>query len=141
MTIVFCAGLVGCSPKADTTANTDAPLKQPLQATAPKNNPSAKYLELVGFRIKEKGPGKLEITFGVVNHSEADLGDLMLNVDLRTTTAKASDTPICSFPAKVPALGPEEMKEVTASVPTKLRVYELPDWEYLKSDFQVTEPK
>lgn len=141
MAIGLCVVLVGCSPKADGTSKTDAPLTQPLQATAPKNNPSAKYLELVGFRIKEKGPGKLEITFGVVNHSEADLGDLMLNVDLRTTTAKPGDTPICSFPAKVPALGPEELKEVTANVPTKLRVYELPDWQYLKSDFQVAEPR
>lgn len=143
--IGFCGGmfvgLVGCSPKAEGTAKTDAPLTQPLQATAPKNNPSAKYLELVGFRIKEKGAGKLEIAFGVVNHSEADLGDLTLNVDLRTTTGKASDPPICSFPAKVSGLGPEEMKEVTASVPTKLRVYELPDWQYLKSDFQLVQPK
>ena len=139
--IGLCVGLVGCSPNADGTAKTNAPLTQPLQATAPKNNPSAKYLELVGFRIKEKGSGKLEITFGVVNHSEADLGDLTLNVDLRTTTEKAGDAPICSFQAKVPALGPEEMKEVTASVPTKLRVYELPDWQYLRSDFQVAEPK
>ena len=26
-------------------------------------------------------------------------------------------------------------------VPTKLRVYELPDWQFLKADFEITEPK
>lgn len=91
--------------------------------------------------MKEKGPGKIDIAFGVVNHSEADLGDLSILVNVRTTTAKADEAPLFSFPVKVPALGPEEMKEVTASVPTKLRIYELPDWQYLRPDFEITEPK
>jgi hypothetical protein len=28
-----------------------------------------------------------------------------------------------------------------AEVPTKMRVYELPDWQFLKADFEITEPK
>ena len=83
----------------------------------------------------------LEVSFGVVNHSEADLGDLTLDVNLRTTTAKPQDPPLCEFPVKVPSLGPEELKQVSELVPTKLRVYELPDWQYLKADFAITEPK
>lgn len=91
--------------------------------------------------MKEKGPGNLEISFAVVNHSEADVGDLTLDVNLRTTAAKPAEPPLCSFRVKVPSLGPEDIKPVTAVVPTKLRVYELPDWQYLRADFTIVEPK
>ncbi len=105
------------------------------------SNPVAKYVELVGFRINEKSPGHLEIQFGVVNHSEADIGDLKLTVNIGTTAAKPGDPPLMSFPATVTKLGPTELKDVTVQVPTKLRVYELPDWQFLKADFQITEPQ
>jgi hypothetical protein len=136
----LCAVLVACSsaPKQDEKKST--PALQSVSSSASKN-PAAKYIELVGFRVKEKGPGNLEVSFGVVNHSEADLGDLTLQVNLTTTRAKPGDAPLCSFSAKVPSLGPEEMRQVSELVPTKLRVYELPDWQYLKADFAITEPK
>jgi len=111
----------------------------PATTVAKSSNPTAKYVELVGFRIKEKGPGHLQIEFGVVNHSEADIGDLKLTVNLGTITAKPGDPPLISFPAKVPSIGPQELKQVAVEVPTKLRIYELPDWQFLKADFQITE--
>ena len=46
-----------------------------------------------------------------------------------------------TFPASVSKLGPSDLKDVTIDVPTKLRVYELPDWQFLKADFQITEPQ
>lgn len=95
----------------------------------------------MGIRVTEKSPGKLHVQFGVVNHSEADIGDITMTVNLRPTTAKAGEPPMVTFSTKVPALGPEDLKEVSAEVPTKLRAYELPDWQFLKSDFQITEPK
>ena len=101
----------------------------------------AKYIELTGFRIDEKGPGKLEIRFAVVNHSEADLGNVSMTVNLRATTSKPNEPPLASFNARVDGLGPEDLKQVAVTVPTKLRVYELPDWQFLRSDFEVTEPK
>lgn len=141
VTVGLCVLLAGCSmaPKQE-NQKSGAPAA-PVSAAPPSRNPAAKYVELVGFRVKEKGPGKLEIHFGVVNHSEADLGELVLDVDLRTTNAKPGDPPLCSFAAKVGSVGPEELKPVTVLVPTKLRVYELPDWQFLKADFQITEPK
>ena len=39
---------------------------------------------------------------------------------------------------KVPELGPYEAKEVTAIVNTKLKVYELPDWQNLDQQLQIT---
>ena len=81
------------------------------------------------------------VQFGIVNHSEADVGDVKMTVNLSTTAAKPGDPPLISFPAEVSKLGPSELKDVTVEVPTKMRVYELPDWQFLKADFEITEPK
>ncbi len=77
----------------------------------------------------------------MVNHSEADVGDVKLDVSLGTTAAKAGDPPLITFSAKVSSLGPNEMKQVSVDVPTKLRVYELPDWQFLEADFQIVDSK
>jgi|SRR5450759_3126299 hypothetical protein len=137
----LCAILAACSSAPKQDEKKPGPSLQSVSSSPASKNPAAKYIELAGFRVKEKGPGNLDVSFGVVNHSEADLGDLTLEVNLRTTAAKPDDPPLCSFQVKVPSLGPEEMKPVSAVVPTKLRVYELPDWQYLKADFAITEPK
>jgi len=104
------------------------------------DNSVAKYIELVGLRIREQSKGHLIIQFGVVNHSEADVGDVKMEVNLTTTAAKPTDPPLITFPATVSRLGPSELKDVTVEVPTKLRVYELPDWQFLKATFKITEP-
>ncbi len=105
------------------------------------SNPVAKYIELVGFRVTERSKGHLIVQFGVVNHSEADVGDVKMTVNLGTTASKPGDPPLISFPAQVSRLGPSELKDVSVEVPTKMRVYELPDWQFLKADFQITDPK
>jgi hypothetical protein len=138
MWIVFAGALAmaGCSSPAKQAKPAAASTAQ----TSQSSDPSAKYLELVGFRIIEKSPGHLEVRFGVVNHSEADLGELKMDVNVRTTTAKPDDPPLITFSTKV-SLGPSDLKLATVDVPTKLRVYELPDWQFLKPDFQLTGPK
>jgi hypothetical protein len=134
--------MIGCSStsanKQTKAANTAPPAH--IMATN-SSNPLAKWVELVGFRINEKSPGKLVVDFAVVNHSEADLGDLKLKVNLTTTAAKPGEPPLFSFPAQVSSLGPSEMKDVTVDVATKLRAYELPDWQFLIANFEITEPK
>ena len=132
--------LAGCSKPAS-----EAPKQGSIEITGPattlSKHPLAKYIELAGFRLTEAKPGQLDVKFIAVNHSEAELPELGLNIRLRTTASKPDDPPVCSFPVKVPSLGPEEMKEVTALTPSKLRVYELPDWQFLRPEFQITEPK
>ena len=114
----------------------------PAHFTASNTSDSiAKYIELVGFRVTERSPGHLIAQFGVVNHSEADVGDVKMSVQLGTTAAKPGDPPLITFPAQVARLGPTELKDVSVEVPTKLRVYELPDWQFLKVDFEITDPK
>jgi len=135
--------LIGCSssPSNSKQGKTAAPAIPPHFTATNTSNPIAKYIELVGLRVTERSPGHLIVQFGVVNHSEADVGDVKMNVSLSTTAAKPGDPPLIAFPAQVSGLGPSELKDVTVQVPIKLRVYELPDWQFLKADFEITEPK
>lgn len=134
--------LTGCSSASSSNKQAAAAPAVPAHFTASNgNNPVAKYLELVGLRIRERSAGHLVIQFGIVNHSEADIGDVKMTVNLSTTAAKPADPPLISFPATVSKLGPNELKDVTVEVPTKMRVYELPDWQFLKANFEIVEPK
>lgn len=140
--LLFAVFLIGCSSPSNEKQNKPVFAPPPMHFTATNtSNPAAKYLELVGFRINERKTGQLQIQFGVANHSEADIGDVKMTINLGTTAAKPGDPPLMTFPASVSKLGPSELKDVTVDVPTKLRVYELPDWQFLKADFQITEPQ
>lgn len=132
--------LAGCSSPDVNVGKKRGPAEPPGAATPIGTNPLTKYLEVVGFRLAEEAPGKLKVNFGVVNHSSADMGDLMLKIRLTTTAAKPDDPPITEFDAKVPNLGPQEMKDVSASAATKLRIYELPDWQFLRATFEIVSP-
>ena len=140
VTLTLLITLAGCSSTPQTKTTTPATSTQTPRVAA-SSNPVAKYIELSGLRITEKGLGKLNIHFAVINHSEADVGNIAMIVNLRASTAKPEDAPLATFNARVNSLGPEDLKEVSAEVPTKLRVYELPDWQFIRADFQITEPK
>ena len=112
----------------------------PGPATSTGKNPLDKYLELAGFRLSESGAGKLKVKFDAINHSEADMGELQVKIRLVTSAYKQGDEPITEFEAKIPALGPEDTQTVTATATTKLRLYELPDWQFLRADFDITSP-
>ncbi len=132
--------LTGCSAPAPTAPAAQAGAPQSTTTVISNKHPLAKYLELSGYRISETAAGKLNIKFAVVNHSEADIGDLTLKIRLITTAAKPDDPPITEFEAKVPALGPQEIKDVSASATTKLRIYELPDWQFIRAEVEITAP-
>jgi len=138
--ITLMLALAGCSSAPDTKQSKQTAPAPQGGAIASNKHPLAKYVELVGFRMAESGAGKLKVTFAVVNHSEADIGDLGLKVKLTTSAAKPEDPPIAEFDANVPSVGPHEIKDVTVSVPTKMRIYELPDWQFLRAEFEITSP-
>jgi hypothetical protein len=140
--LAACAWLLtGCSaPAPDASQVKPAGVPQATDTVITNKHPLAKYLELSGYRITETAPGKLSIKLAVVNHSEADIGDLTLKIKLVTTAAKPDDPPITEFEAKVPALGPQELKDVTATAATKLRIYELPDWQFIRAAVEITSP-
>ena len=109
------------------------------EATGPQTHPYLKYLELAGIRIIEEG-NKAKLRFVVVNHSAADMTALELKGVLTTNEAKENDPPVGTFVAKVGSVGPYESKDVNAIVDTKMKPYELPDWQFLKVKFEITSP-
>ena len=113
----------------------------PGPATANGKHPLAKFVELTGFRVTESSSGKLKIKFVALNHSDADLGDITVKVRLVANTFKEGDEPVTTFDAQIPSLGHGELKDVTASATTKYKLYELPDWQFLRADFDITSPK
>jgi hypothetical protein len=136
-TVILTLG--GCSKPAP-----EAPKQGTIEITGPattlSQHPLAKYIELAGFRLTESKPGQLEVKFVAINHSEAELPDLGLTIRIRTTAAKPDDPPVAEFQVTVPALSPLEIHDVSAKVATKLRIYELPDWQFMRAVFDITSP-
>jgi hypothetical protein len=124
------------------SARITAPLENPPAASsstpAAKANPLMKQIEVSGFRLTQNKAKKTEARFLIVNHSGAELQDLTGTVSLQARTARKDEEPVGALAFKVPTLGPYEAKEVTAVVDTKLKVYELPDWQNLDERVQIT---
>jgi hypothetical protein len=131
--------LASCSSKPTPQPAAGSSVPQVESSTTSKHK-YAKLIELAGFRVTEKSPGHLEIRFGAVNHSIADLGEVGLTVNLKARTAKEEEPPFASFPCKV-SLGPLDWKDVVVDLPTKMRVYELPDWQFVRATFDITSPQ
>jgi hypothetical protein len=120
------------------------PVTMEKPAAAPvhgKTHPLQKYIEIVGLRLTEENNKKAQARYVVVNHSGAEIADLAGHVTLSTRAAKAGDDPIGSFSFKIGSLGAYESKELNSPLDTKLRVYELPDWQFLTQDIQITSPQ
>jgi hypothetical protein len=133
--------LISCSatPEPSTKKSPLPPVEGPGMAT--NKHPLAKYIEVAGIRFTESGAGKLKITFAVINHSPADIGDLGLKFKLVTNSAKPDDPPVAEFETKIATLAPLENKDVSVEVPTKMRVYELPDWQFIRARYEITSPQ
>lgn len=118
-------------PAPQPAAALETPAAQPSPAA--QANPVLRNLELTGLRLTEDPKKKTFLQFVVVNHSGADLGELSLKVNLTAGTSRQGQAPVGTFEFKT-ALGPYEAKDLKVPVDTKLRVYELPDWQYLRTE-------
>jgi hypothetical protein len=134
--------LLSPSRAANQTAVSPAPFEAPTSHPAPgaKPHPLAKFIEIAGLRITEDAKQKAQIKFLVINHSGADLGDVTLAITLKPSVAKPADKPLVSYSVKVASLRPYESREMDASAKTDLRAYELPDWQFLRAEFEITSP-
>ncbi len=100
-------------------------------------NPLQKFLEVVGIRLTQDSKRKPQAKFIVVNHSTAELDDVTANVTLWASTSRSEEDSVGTFTFQINGLGPNEAKEITVPLKTKLRIYELPDWQNLTADVQV----
>jgi hypothetical protein len=98
------------------------------------------YLEVTGLRLVEDKSKKSEVVFLVVNHSSAPLTDLSATVTLRPSTAKPGAGIVGIFAFEHVSLGPFESRELRAPLKTTLRPYELPDWEFLRTEISIASP-
>lgn len=122
--------------QAAATPTASVPAKAPA---AP--NPLQKYVEVSGIRFVETPQHETEARFVVVNHSAADITDLAGTVGIWGRTAKAEEEAAGSFGFKMPSLKPFESKEAVAPLVTKLKPYELPDWQNISTQVRITSPQ
>jgi hypothetical protein len=117
-----------------------AGVENPADASRQKvSNPLQKYVEVVGLRIMEQNR-KPVVRFLVVNHSSADITDLQANVSLWASTSRSEEDSIGSFSFSAPSIGANDSKELTAPLKTRLKTYELPDWQNATAEIQITSP-
>ena len=100
---------------------------------AKRAHPLAKFLEITGVRFTEDAKQRGKVQFIVVNHSAADLPELKMQI-----AVKAAGKTVFEIPFSVPSIGPYESKDFSVPVQTSLKGYELPDWQFLKADFEIT---
>ena len=118
-----------------------AGLENPANASQQKvTNPLQKYVEVVGIRMMTENK-KPVAKFIVVNHSTGEIAGLEGNVTLWASTSRSEEDSIGSFTFKAPNLGPNASEELTAPLKTKLKPYEMPDWQNATPELQVTAPQ
>jgi hypothetical protein len=117
-----------------------AGLENPTVASRQKvSNPLQKYVEVVGLRLFNENKRPVA-RFVVVNHSSAEITDLAANVTLWASTSRSEEDSVGSFSFKVPSLGPNASKDMTEPLKTKLKMYELPDWQNTTAEIEITSP-
>jgi hypothetical protein len=117
-----------------------AGLENPANASKQKvSNPLQKYLEVVGIRMMTENK-KPVAKFLVVNHSGAEITNLQASVTLWASTSRSEEDSIGSFSFSIPSIGADGSKELTEPLKTKLKMYELPDWQNATAEIQITSP-
>ncbi|MBK9168126.1 MAG: hypothetical protein IPM24_11755 [Bryobacterales bacterium] len=99
-----------------------------------KPNRMLRFLSVSGLRLLQNAQRKTEVRFVVVNHSTAQTSPIGAKARILARTNGGPDTDLGMVEFKLPALGPYETKDISAVLETKLRAYELPDWQFLKAE-------
>ena len=123
------------------TQAASAPAASAPVRTPASTNPLQKYVEVSGIRFLETPAHQTEARFVVVNHSGADIVDLAGTVNVWGRTAKAEEEAAGNFTFKLDSLKPYESKDAVAPLSTKLKAYELPDWQNVVTTVQITSPQ
>ncbi|MDP9171217.1 MAG: hypothetical protein M3N54_11415 [Acidobacteriota bacterium] len=104
------------------------------------SNSLQKYVEVVGIRIVPENK-KPVARFIVVNHSNAEITGLTAGVTLWASTSRSEEDSVGAFNFKIPSLAPNGSQELSAPLKTKMKLYELPDWQNSTAEIQITSPQ
>ena len=116
-----------------------AAVESPAAKPGVKTSSMQKYIEVTGVRFVMDAKKKTAVKFVVINHSEADINGLAGNVTIWGRTKKSEEDAQGSFSFST-NLAPFESKELTVPLNTKLKIYELGDWQNITTDVQITAP-
>jgi len=125
-------------PSAVLTASTA--VESPAAKPGAKVNALQKYIEITGLRFSaDKDKKQIDVTFIVINHSDVDVDRLTGNVTVwgRTHSSEEDATGTFSFQTSIAA---GKSIELTLPFTTKLKMIELPDWQNITTDVQITGP-
>lgn len=125
----------GGAPAAQKTAPFETPQQQGSA------HPFAKYVEVTGVRLLEGPDKKLMTRFVVVNHAPAELAGFRLRITLEAANAAPGEAVIAvveAAPGTIPAHG---VKDMEAPLVTHMRVYELPDWQFVRARVEIIDSK
>lgn len=101
-------------------------------------NPVQKYIEISGLRFKTAAKG-IVVSFVIVNHSDSDLVGLAGNATVWGRTRNSEEDAVGTFTFQT-SMGAQESKELTMPFTTKLKMVDLPDWQNVTVDVQITAP-
>jgi len=116
-----------------------ATVESPAAKPGAKTSPYQKFIEISGVRFVEDAKKKPAVTFNIINHSSAEIAELAGNVTVWGRTRTSEEEATGTFTFKI-SLGPNQSKEQTSPLTTKLKFYELPDWQNVSTDIQITAP-
>jgi hypothetical protein len=130
--------LVGASHGA--SAKPATTIESPAAKPGAKTSPYQKYIEISGVRFVEGPKKKIQVRFIITNHSGADLPTIGGNVTIWGRTRNAEEDAAGTFTFKTDLKG-FESKDLTVPLTTKKEFIELPDWQNVSTDVQVTSPE
>lgn len=148
MTIVFTLAFLGLVGgiywligymKGGGAGSPSATVESPAAKPGAKQNPYQKFIEISGVRFTVDAKKKPVVKFVVINHSGADILGLAGNVTIWGRTQKSEEEAAGTFSFKAD-VGPFSSKDLSAPLNTKLPMVQLPDWQNVSTDIQITAP-
>ena len=115
-------------------------VESPAAKAGARTNPMQKYIEISGVRFSEDAKKRVVVKFSLTNHSDADVTGLAGNVTIWGRTQRSEEDAVGTFSFST-NIRPQASQELTAPLNTKLKIYELPDWQNVTTDLQVTAPQ
>jgi hypothetical protein len=133
--------LVGPHGSSSSQATSGAGVDIPVPAPGAKANPYQKFIEISGIRFAEdpKDKDKSIVKFVITNHADDEITGLSGTVAIVGRGEKAGGEALAGFTFTT-SLGPEESKDLTTPLTTRLKAYELPDWQFAQPLLQITAP-
>src|ERR1035438_671383 len=123
--------------EAAAATNVDSPAAKP----GTKVNALQKYIEVSGVRFSQDKQDKkvINVSFVLINHSDVDVDRLTGNVTVWGRTRNSEEDAVGTF-AFMTSIPGTASKELVLPFNTKLRFIELPDWQNITVDLQITGP-